>query len=119
MKIKRFEDIEAWKQGRELAKDIYAVTGKGEFAKDYGLKDQIRRAAVSVMANIAEGFDANSDDEFVRFLEANQRFHSVLEALTLDFGLRTIDLGPRTGLWTSDYGHWTVDIGHWTKNKEV
>ena len=68
MKIERFEDIEAWKKGRELAKDIYAVTGKGEFAKDYGLRDQIQRATVSIMANIAEGFDANSDGEFVRFL---------------------------------------------------
>ncbi len=43
--IRQFEDIEAWKQGRELAAGIYAVTGKGEFAKDYGLRDQIRRAA--------------------------------------------------------------------------
>jgi len=68
MKIEKFEDIEAWKKGRELAKDIYTVTGKGEFAKDYGLRDQIRRAAVSAISNIAEGFDANSDDEFVRFL---------------------------------------------------
>ena len=54
--IEHFEDIEPWKRGRELARDIYAVTGKGEFAKDYGLKDQIRRAAVSVISNIAEGF---------------------------------------------------------------
>ena len=67
-KIEKFENIEAWKKGRELAKDIYAVTGKGEFARDYGLRDQIQRATVSIMANIAEGFDANSDDEFVRFL---------------------------------------------------
>jgi len=66
--IRRFEDIEAWKQGRELAKDIYAVTGKGGFAKDYGLKDQIRRAAVSVISNIAEGFSRQTDKEFVQFL---------------------------------------------------
>jgi four helix bundle protein len=68
MKIEKFENIEAWKKGRELAKDIYAVTGKGKFARDYGLRDQIQRATVSIMANISEGFDANSDDEFVRFL---------------------------------------------------
>jgi four helix bundle protein len=68
MKIEKFEDIEAWKKGRELAKGIYTVTAKGEFAKDFGLRDQIQRATVSIMANIAEGFDANSDDEFVRFL---------------------------------------------------
>jgi len=67
-KIEKFEDIEAWKKGRELAKDIYTVTGKGEFARDYGLKDQIRRAAVSVISNIAEGFSRQTDQEFVQFL---------------------------------------------------
>jgi len=68
MKIEKFEDIEAWKKGRELAKDIYAVTGKGEFARDYGLKEQIRRAAVSVISNVAEGFSRQTDKEFVQFL---------------------------------------------------
>jgi len=67
-KIEKFEDIEAWKKGRELAKDIYTVTGKGEFARDFSLKDQIRRAAVSVISNIAEGFSRQTDKEFVQFL---------------------------------------------------
>lgn len=66
--IEHFEDIEAWKRGRELARDIYAVTGKGAFARDYGLKDQIRRAAVSVISNIAEGFSRQTDKEFMQFL---------------------------------------------------
>ena len=56
MKIERFEDIESWKKARELTKSIYSLTRKNEFAKDYGLKDQIQRACVSIMANIAEGF---------------------------------------------------------------
>jgi len=67
-KIEKFEDIEAWKKGRELAKGIYTVTAKGEFAKDYGLKDQIRRAAVSVMSNVSEGFSRQTDKEFIQFL---------------------------------------------------
>ncbi len=67
-KIEKFEDIEAWKKGRELAKDIYTVTGKGDFARDYGLKDQIRRASVSIISNIAEGFSRQTDKEFVQFL---------------------------------------------------
>jgi len=67
-KIEKFEDIEGWKKGRELAKDIYTVTGKGEFARDFSLKDQIRRAAVSVISNIAEGFSRQTDKEFVQFL---------------------------------------------------
>lgn len=55
--IKRFEDMEAWQKARELTKEVYAASNKGSFAKDFGLRDQIRRAAVSVMSNIAEGFE--------------------------------------------------------------
>jgi len=66
--IARFEDIEAWKAARALTQGIYRTTGGASFSKDFGLRDQVQRAAVSIMANIAEGFDANSDDEFVRFL---------------------------------------------------
>ena len=73
MAIKRFEDIEAWQLARELTKQIYEATKKGLFAKDYGLKDQIRRAAGSSMHNIAEGFDGGSNAEFVRFLGYAQR----------------------------------------------
>lgn len=65
--ITRFEDIDAWKAARELTSQIYAVTCEGTFAKDYGLKDQIQRAATSIMANVAEGFDGGSDREFIRF----------------------------------------------------
>ncbi len=73
MKITKFEDIEVWQLGRELTRKIYEITRKGEFAKDYGLKDQIRRASGSVMHNIAEGFDAGSNREFARFLGYSQR----------------------------------------------
>ena len=66
--IKRFEDIEAWQKARELVNDIYDLTSKGDFARDYSLRDQIRRAAVSVMLNIAEGFGRKTDKEFARFL---------------------------------------------------
>ena len=67
-KIEKFEDIEAWKKARELAKEIYAISNEGPFARDFGLRDQIRRAAVSVMSNIAEGFERGGDVEFRRFL---------------------------------------------------
>ena len=66
--IKKFEDIEAWQKGRELTRLIYAVTGSGDFARDFGLKDQMRRAAVSIMSNIAEGFDRGGNREFIQFL---------------------------------------------------
>lgn len=66
--IERFEDIEAWKKARELARDVYALSSDGPLARDFGLRDQIRRAAVSVMSNIAEGFERGGDVEFRRFL---------------------------------------------------
>ena len=73
MAIRRFEDIEAWQLARELTNQIYEVTKEGLFAQDYGLKDQIRRAAGSSMHNISEGFDGGSNAEFIRFLGYAQR----------------------------------------------
>jgi len=54
-RIEKFEDIEAWQKARELTREIYRLTNQGAFAKDFGLRDQIRRASVSIMSNIAEG----------------------------------------------------------------
>lgn len=71
--IKRFEDIQAWQEARVLVKMIYSLTNKDQFAKDYGMKDQIRRAAVSTMSNVAEGFDCESKVEFARFLGIARR----------------------------------------------
>ena len=66
--FKKFEEIEAWKLARELAKEIYQLTRTAGFAKDWGLKDQIQRAAVSIGSNIAEGFGRRGNKEFVKFL---------------------------------------------------
>lgn len=66
--ITKFEDIEAWQKARELTREIYAISNTGLFAKDYGLREQIRRAAVSVMSNIAEGFERGGDKEFGQFI---------------------------------------------------
>ena len=60
--------IEPTKKARELAKGIYAISNEGPFARDFGLRDQIRRAAVSVMSNIAEGFERGTNKEFIQFL---------------------------------------------------
>lgn len=80
MKITRFEDIEAWQLGRKLTKQIYTLTREERFSQDYGLRDQIRRAAGSVMHNIAEGFDSGSDPEFIRFLRYAQRSCSEVQS---------------------------------------
>lgn len=67
-KIEKFEDIEAWKLAREVTRLIYKISSEGLFAKDFALTNQIRRAAISVMSNIAEGFERNGDKEFLQFL---------------------------------------------------
>ena len=66
--ITRFEEIEAWQTARELTRLIYMLTDDGKFARDFGLKDQIRRASVSIMSNIAEGFESQTQAQFIRYL---------------------------------------------------
>lgn len=67
-RIDRFEDFVAWQKARTLAADIYKITSEGKFARDFGLRDQIRRAAVSSMSNLAEGFEQGRPAEFHQFL---------------------------------------------------
>lgn len=66
--ISKFEDLIAWQKARALTNEIYAISRKGEFAKDFGLKGQMQRSAVSVMSNIAEGFERRSTAEYLQFL---------------------------------------------------
>ena len=66
--ITSFEEIEAWRTARELTKIIYMLSDEGRFSRDFGLKDQIRRAAVSVMSNISEGFESQTQMQFVHYL---------------------------------------------------
>ena len=66
--ITRFEDIEAWQQARQLTRDAYGITSAGDCARDYGFRDQLRRSAVSIMSNIAEGFERGGNKEFIQFL---------------------------------------------------
>ncbi|HEX3279650.1 MAG TPA: four helix bundle protein [Pyrinomonadaceae bacterium] len=68
MKIKKFEDLESWKKARRLTNGIYEATAVGSFTRDFGLKDQIRRASISILSNIAEGFERGGDKEFLQFL---------------------------------------------------
>jgi len=67
-RIERFEDIGAWKLACDLTRIIYRVSSTGHFSHDFGLKDQIRRASVSILSNIAEGFERGGDKEFLQFL---------------------------------------------------
>lgn len=66
--FKKFEEIECWRKARELTRQVYSESNKAPFSRDFGLKDQIRRASVSIMSNIAEGHDRSGTGEFVQFL---------------------------------------------------
>ena len=66
--VRNFEDLNVWKQARQLTQEVYRLTKTEQFLKDFGLRDQIRRAAISVMSNIAEGFERGGNQEFVQFL---------------------------------------------------
>ena len=88
--ITRFEDIQAWQQARALARLVYAVTAQGEFARDFALRDQIRRAAISVLSNIAEGFERGGNKEFRHFLSIAKGSAGEVRAqlyVALDVGL--------------------------------
>ncbi len=86
--IKRFEDIEAWQTARALTRKVYSISNAGDFSRDFGLRDQMRRAAVSVMSNIAEGFESRTRGLFTEFLgrakgsagELRAQFYVALDA---------------------------------------
>jgi four helix bundle protein len=80
MSITRFEEMHAWEAARELCKLVYRLTKNEKLSRDYGLVDQIRRATVSIMANIAEGFDSRSNSEFIQFLYYALRSGSELQS---------------------------------------
>jgi four helix bundle protein len=67
-KIERFEDMLSWQKAREVTKRVYDLSKKGDFAKDFDLREQMRSASVSIMSNIAEGFERGGDKEFIQFL---------------------------------------------------
>jgi len=68
MAVKQFEDLEVWQEARRLTQAIYRLTKADRFSKDFALRDQIQRAAVSIMSNIAKGFERGGNQEFIQFL---------------------------------------------------
>ena len=87
--ISRFEDIVSWQEARCLSRQIFVLSASGDLARDFGLRDQMRRAAVSAMTNIAEGFDCDSQVEFARFLGIARRSAVEVQSLlcvALDVG---------------------------------
>jgi four helix bundle protein len=69
MRITKFKDLKIWQIALKITKEIYDITSKKEFSKDFSLRDQIRRAIISVSSNIGEDFEKNNNNEFIRFLK--------------------------------------------------
>ncbi len=93
-KIERFEDLQCWQEARKLVKIVYQASNEGPICKDFEMKDQIRRAAISTMNNIAEGFGRSSNKEFIRFLEISST--SALEVKSVAYA--AVDLE----YWTAE-----------------
>jgi four helix bundle protein len=92
MRIEKFEEMKVWQEARILCKEIYYLTTKDGFKKDYGLKDQIQRASVSIITNIAEGFERDSNKEFIKFLNYSKGSAGEVRALLyIAFDLNYID----------------------------
>ena len=91
-KIERFEDLKSWQEAQELVKQVYQASNKNPFSRDYDMKSQIRRAAISTMNNIAEGFGRFSSKEFTRFLEMS--FTSASEVKSICYAAIDIDYWP-------------------------
>ena len=99
-----FEDIKAWQDAGILVREVYAVTATGAWSRDYGLRDQIRRAAVSIMNNIAEGFARGSQAEFRRFLDFSRGSCAEVQSLlyvALDIGYLELSDFQRLRLMTT------------------
>lgn len=91
--IKRFEEIQAWQKARELTRAAYALTGEGKLARDFALRDQLRRAALSAMTNIAEGFGRRTKADFAHFLDQARGSAIEVQSLlyvALDIGYITL-----------------------------
>jgi len=119
--IKRFEDIEAWQKARELVKSIYTITSESAFTKDFGLRDQIRRAGVSIMLNIAEGFARKTDKEFAQFLvHAHGSSAEVQSALYIALDQRYISKDKFTDLYdkTGEISKMLVSLSQYLLNKK-
>ncbi|MEX2500048.1 MAG: four helix bundle protein [Wenzhouxiangellaceae bacterium] len=105
--ISRFEDIEAWIDARLLVAEVYKQCRSGHLAKDFGLRDQIQRAAVSIMANIAEGFERKNGNEFAHYLriargscaEVQSHLYVALDANLIDKSIfdELQDMATKTG----------------------
>ncbi len=116
-----FEEIQAWQKAYEITLQVYRMTENGNFSRDFGLKDQIRRASVSVMANIAEGHGRKSNAEFANFLNlARGSAHEVQSHLHVAVGLGYIDKPDFDGIYKmlSEVSRMTLSLAKYLRDSK-
>lgn len=120
--FKTFREIEAWQKARELTRDIYAISNDGDFAKDFGLRDQIRRASVSIMANIAEGHERGGTGEFVQFLSMAKGSAGEVDShlcVALDLGYLDKSTFDRLSSATAESARLIGALMHYLRNSGI
>ncbi len=120
--FKKFEEIQAWQKAREVTKKIYSMSNKAEFAKDFSLRDQMKRASVSIMANIAEGHGRRTTKEFANFL--NIARGSAIEAqshlyVAIDLGYINQTEFDETYELLNEISRMTLSLAQYLRKKEV
>lgn len=116
-----FEEIKAWQKAYDVTLLVYRITDDGRFAKDFGLRDQIRRAAVSVMANIAEGHGRKSNSEFANFLNiARGSAHEVQSHLHVAVGLGYLEKEEFEAIYgtISEVSRMTLSLAKYLREKQ-
>ncbi len=122
MKIKKFEELESWKKARKLTNAIYEATGIGGFTRDFCLKDQIRRASISILSNIAEGFERGGDKEFLQFLAVAKGSTGEVRAqlyIAVDQNYLSQDLFVKLSENTEEIGRLLSGLMKYLRNSEL
>ena len=122
MKIKKFEDLESWKKARSLTNNVYEATAAGSFSRDFALKDQIRRASISILSNIAEGFERGGDREFLQFLAVAKGSCGEVRSqlyIAVDQGYLTPDLSASLLNHAVEIGRMISGLMKYLRNSEL
>ncbi|HKO98049.1 MAG TPA: four helix bundle protein [Pyrinomonadaceae bacterium] len=121
MRIERFEDLESWKKARELTNRIYDTTRGDYFSRDFVLKNQIRRASISIVSNIAEGFERCGDKEFLQFLAVAKGSCGEVRAqlyIAVDQGYLSQDVFENLSLIANEIGRLISGLMKYLRNSE-
>ena len=118
--LRKFEDVQAWQRSRKMVQEIYTLSNLDSFSRDYGLKDQIRRCGISVMANIAEGYGRKSKKEFAFFLNVAHGSAAELQShlyIALDLGYIDQDIFDHLYIETEEISKMILGLQNYLRKR--